>query len=146
MRATLEEKTKLMRRLDENNFSWCLSTNLFGDTGCDIYDFEIYNYTYFLDNVRSIEDLLEGLKQLSPFVDDALAVAERMSYQDFVDFKLALAYEHRLAKENGNSKMPKKYMPLVVPKWFIPALHIAEKFEAPLGIALIRLVECEVDF
>ncbi len=137
MQATLEEKTKLMQKLDEDSPPWNLSSDLFGNVGVDINDFETHNYTYFLDNVKSLEDLLEGLNQLSPFADDALKVAESMNQQDFCEFKLTLAYERRME----DSKMPKRYITLALPKWFLYSIPLADKAIVPLGATLIRLIE-----
>ena len=140
MRSTLDDRSKLNQKIGSaENYSWKVSSDLFGDVGCDIHDFEPYNYTYFLDNVKSIEDLLKGLCQLSPLADDALKVAERMNQQDFYEFKSALAYERR----QEDSRLPNKYDALVIPKWFIPAISIADKCKMPLGAALIRVIKYE---
>jgi len=140
MRSTLDDRSKLNQKLRgvKNYSSWNLSRDLFGDVGADINDFEAYNYIYFLDNVKSIEDLLEGLCQLSPLADDALEVAEHMDQQDFYEFKLALAYERR-----QDSKLPNKYSALVIPNWFIYAIPVTDKCKIPLGAALIRVIESE---
>ena len=110
MRATLDEQERLELKLED--YGWSVSRDLFGDTGADINDFEIYNYTHFLDNVKSQKDLLEGLRQLSPLADDALEVAEQMNHQDFYEFKTALAYE----RKQEDRKMHKRYLALVIPK------------------------------
>jgi len=145
MKATSEERSKLIQQMEgtEDHPYWSLSGNLFGDVGVDIWDFEIDNYIYFLDNIRSLEDLLRGLHELSPFADDALEVAKGMNAQNFYEFKLTLAYERR----QEDSKMPEKYYALVLPKWFSPyALLLAEKAIVPLGATLIRLLDSEDDF
>jgi hypothetical protein len=134
LRMTLEER---WRKELEDCERWVPSSNLFGDTGSDIRDFEIYNWLYFLDNVNSLEDLLEGLYQLSPLADDALEVAEQMSKQDFRKFKKALAKE----REGENRTEPRKYQPLLIPKRFTLGALVAEKFEVSLGMAVIQLME-----
>ena len=141
MKSTPYERSKLEQRLTgaEDDPGLTTSRDLFGYFGADIYDFEIYNYNYFLDNARSLDHLLDGLRQLSPFADDALALAEHMGDLDFCDFKLALAYE----RHHGDSKMPDRYLPLVIPKWFIPGVLLAEACLVPLGAALVRLIEFE---
>ena len=138
MIATQNERSKLKTRL-EDIFSWRLSCDLFGDVGVIINDFEKDNYIYFLDNVKSLEDLLEGLRQLSPLADDALEVAENMNHQNFYKFKIALIYERR----QEDSKMPDRYLALVIPRWFMYALPWAEKYGVPLGNVTIRLMELE---
>jgi len=139
MRATLDEQERLELKLEEDG--WPVSGGLFGDTGGDINDFEIYNYTHFLDNVKSLGGLLEGLHQLSPFVDDALKVVEHMNHQDFYEFKIALAYE----RIQEDSKMPERYLALLIPQWFMYAIPISEKCKVPLGATLIRFMESKVD-
>ncbi len=130
--------TTLREKLDNE---WELSSELFGDVGGDIHDFESYNYVYFLDNVKSLNDLIEGLRQLSPLADDALKVAESMSDKNFHKFKKSLPEE----RCGERSVMPKKYDALLVPKRFITVLPIAEKFLVSLGTALIRMIEFEED-
>ena len=127
---------------------WHLSPRLFDyDVGSDIHDFEMSSYVYFLDHVRSKEDLLQGLHELSPLADDALAVAERMSDQNFIDFKLALIREKQITSGGLTleSCMPKRFDHLVLPKRFLKVLlsGIPEKFEVCLGVALVRCVELE---
>ena len=133
-----EVMTTLREKLDN---WWKLSPELFGDIGGDIHGFEIYNYLYFLDNVKSLNDLIEGLRQLSPLANDALKVAESMDDKDFHKFKKSLS-EKRCGKK---SVMPKKYGALLVPKRFIATLPITEKCLISLGTALIRMVEFEED-
>ena len=116
-----------------------LPKELFGDAGCDINDFQIDNYTYFLDNVKSCEDLIRGLRQLSPLADDALLVAEDMSEREFHKFKHVLAKERRGEYSNA----PKKFRVIMMPSLFTPAILLADKFQVPLGTALIKLIERE---
>lgn len=125
---------KLEERLQDR---WTLPHELFGDIGSDIHDFELHNYTYFLDNVISRENLVMGLQELSPLADDALRVAERMTDGDFRRFKTALQVERR----QENTVMPEKYFSLLIPKIFITAMQIAERFQVPLGAAAIRVIE-----
>ncbi len=131
--------SKLRAKLRKTYF-WP-SKELFGDVGADINDFQLFNYTYFLDNVRSLQDLLKGLEELSPFADDALDVARSMTERDFCDFKLALAHE----RWQGESRMPERFFHLLIPDKFIAGQPIAEKFEAPLGAVLIRIMEIEAE-
>ncbi len=141
MKITPEERFKLARKLREN--PWLLSSDLFGDPW-EMNDFEMRNYTFFLDNVRSLENLLKGLCELSPMADDALRVAEHMNHQDFYEFKLALAYERLVCeRQQEDSKMPVRYDTLVIPRWFVYALPLAEKCVVPLGATIIRLMEFE---
>lgn len=127
---------------EEEGENWSLRTlskELFGNTGCDIYDFLIENYTYFLDNVTCCEDLVEGLKQLSPFADDALLIAQGMSKQKFNKFKHTLIKERRGEESNAS----KNFRIITMPKRFLPATLLADKFQVPLGTALIQLLETE---
>jgi len=130
------------------NGPWYLSPRLFGnDLGTrDIYDFEFGSYIYFLDHTKSVNDLIEGLRELSPFADDALAVAECMSEQDFINFKLALVRERKIAKgeaEGLESCMPRRFDPVVLPKRIldIQLRGITKKAEVALGVALVRSLE-----
>lgn len=127
------------------NGPWYLSSRLFGDDRWgDIHDFEFSSYIYFLDQAKSVNDLIEGLRELSPFADDALAVAEHMSEQDFIDFKLALIKERQAVKqEELESCMPRRFGPLVLPKRILDVQlrGIPEKFRVPLGTALVRVLE-----
>ena len=122
-----------------------LSRDLFGHVGA--HEFEVSDYNRFLNNVSSQKDLVRGLKELSPFVDDALAVASSMNEQDFIDFKLALVHERKVARgETGGSVMPHRYDPLLVPDRFITAQMMSTKFETSLEVALGRIMETENGF
>ena len=135
-RWTLEEREEL--------FAWQLSSQLFGDTGWNMNDFDASNYVYFLDTVGSLEDLVEGLRELSPLADDALDIAEAMTPQDFFDFKLCLAHERGRGKIDG-SKMTKRYRQLCIPKRFVKGCIMAQQFEVPLGAALQRMAELGIE-
>lgn len=140
MKETQEQKSKLEKKLNED--WWILPKGLFGeDVEVDMDDFELCNYKFFLDNVKSVSQLLEGLQHLSPLADDALAVVEKMKRRDFIEFKKALQYERKMK----DSKLPEEYTPLVIPQKFIRASLLSEKFEVPLGTALIRMMELEID-
>ena len=121
--------------------TWQVSRELFGNTGADINDFELFNYAYFLDNAKSLEDLVRGLEELSPLADDALDIARTMTERDFCDFKLALVHE----RKQEESRMPEKFVRLLLPDNFMIGQPMAEKFEVPLGAAVIRLIEIEKD-
>lgn len=129
----------LQKRIGE----WELSYRLFGNIGYNIYDFEMGNYVYFLDNIKSLADLIEGLFVLSPLADDALEVAEQMNENDFYDFKIALARERGICQRGGeiDSIFPTRYMPLLIPEQFVLGNSLADKFEVSLGTALIRVIE-----
>ena len=136
------EKSLLIQKLKG---PWYLPTNLFckssfREGGCEIIDFESEDYVYFLDNVKTLEEIIEGFHCLSPLADDALRVAESMSHKDFIKFKKALSYERR---QEENSKMPKKYQTIVIPDRFVNAALITEEYQVSLGTALIRLAELE---
>lgn len=118
-----------------------LPKGLFSNKWCDLSEFESFNYTYFLDNAGSLQDLLKGLEELSPFADDALEVARSMTEQDFCDFKLALVHE----RKHGESRMPERFSCLLIPDRFIAGQLVAEKFDVPLGAALIRIMEMEAE-
>jgi len=148
MKPTLEERSKVASKLaeipEEGCCPWSLSYDLFGDFGIDIYDFNMNDYNFFLDNVSSLEDLLKGLEQLSPLADDALEIAKQMANPDFYKFKKALQYERQHYKRQEKvSKMPSRYYALLIPNWFVYALPIADKCKIPLGGALIRCIESD---
>lgn len=133
-RVTIKERWE---RVLEEGKGWGLSPDLFGEVGpgqIDIYAFRADHWVFFLNNVNSLENLLEGLRQLSPLVDDALEVAEQMGDRDFRKFKKALVKERR-----GEKAMPGKYDALLIPEGFLLGALVADKFEVPLGAALIRL-------
>lgn len=137
--------------LDERSSSnWALSTKLFGEVGVDIWDFELSNYVYFLDHVPSVQDLREGLWQLSPLADDALAVAEKMEESDFALFKQALLAERLSSPQSSTSlqphfwhdlKIPSRFHSLLIPDKFISGFLMTSQFAVPLGTALIRIME-----
>ena len=118
-----------------------VSRELFGDVGCDINDFELFNYVYFLDNVKSLRDLLKGLEELSPLADDALEVAKLMTEQDFWNFKRTLVYE----RKQKESRMLQKFFHLLIPDRFLAGQQIAKKARVPLGAVLIRIMEWEAE-
>ena len=141
MRFTKEQRTKLEEKLREG---WRIPQELFGDVGAtDIYDFEIHNYRFLLDNASSLGKLLEGLHHLSPLMDDALAVAKTMEEKDFYDFKIALAHERRVAMEGGESKMPLRYGQLVLPQSILETGNLPERVNVTLGVVLIRMTDFE---
>ena len=114
----------------------------FPDWKMDIYnlDDEIASYTCFLDNVKNKEDLIQGLTELKPFADDALEVACKMSDDDFITFKRELISE----RQGKSSNMPPAYLALVLPDKIMQAIILAQKAAAPLGAALIRILEVEL--
>ena len=137
-------RTTAQERLKEDAEEWQLSRRLFGkDAGYDINDLEEASYVYFLDHVQSHDDLIAGLRELSPLADDALEVAERMSNRDFSKFKLALARERECHGQGEESAFPAKYRILVLPRRFIQGSVLAEQFAAPLGAVLVRMLELE---
>jgi len=143
-RRTLKE----MQKIYYGSSYHYLSPELFGkDAGAgigDILDFEMEDYRYLLDNVKSLKDLIAGLAKLSPLADDALDIAENMTSLEFSTFKLALIKEREMAAEDyGESCMPKKFMPLLLPERFIDAILIAKQAGVAMGVALIRLMEIE---
>jgi len=144
MNSSTQEKKRwtITERLDIDQApnEWFLSKDLFGNNMIDVYDFEPANYNYFLDRVTSLADLIKGLQELSPLADDALSAAEKMNERDFQLFKASLTKER--THEIG-SAFPKRFYPLIMPKKFISATIIAEKYEVCLGVALIQLAKIE---
>jgi|SRR3990170_8215937 len=138
MAATREQKAKLLEKLTREDNWHFLPRELFGEP-LFLYDLEPKHYNYFLDNVETIYKLREGLHLLSPLADDALAIAEKMSGEDFSVFKLALAYE----RKREDSRMPREYLSLLAPPTFIPAILAADKFQVSLGTSLIQLMMLE---
>ena len=100
-----------------------------------------YSYVYFLNNVQNKEDLILGLTELRPFADDALEVARQMTDFDFVNFKLALVHE----RQGENSKMSAAHRIIVLPAKILQAMIIADKAVAPVGSALVRILETELE-
>ncbi len=107
-----------------------------------LIDFEIENYHYFLDKVSDIDDLIRGLSMISPFANDALDVAEGMTENDFIDFKLALSQERLASQGLAESRMPKKFLPIVLPDEFMtPLMMDYKKFGVSFSIMLSRYME-----
>jgi hypothetical protein len=144
---TAEKRQALIDKINLICNAGELPTRLFGksieDTGDVLYfvDFETENYTYFLDNVLSREDLIEGLALLSPFADDALDIAKVMSSRDFAVFKLALPKERRAALGEIQSAMPQKFFNLLVPDEFMFPSMRSKEFGVSLGVMLWRSME-----
>ncbi len=121
-----------------------LSQRLFQcESSNELTDFEITDFGRFLDTVQTLGDLIEGLAELSPFADDALSVAESMTSDDFVTFKLALIHERKIVsgEEDLVSNMPKQFVILLLPAQFMEAFFIAEQFQVSLSVAMIRNLE-----
>lgn len=135
---------KVVAKLEDvENNGWHISGELFGDTGAaHMFDFLNENYCYFLDNVDSNENLIRGLEEISPFADDALAVAQEFTLSDFKRFKDALATERRL-EATDVSNFPDDWLAILLPARFILATMLAENENVPLGTALIRIAEVE---
>ena len=138
-------KATLKKRLDTLALGLVFSKELFGNVpDCD---FELSHYARFINRVGSRDNLICGLKELDPFVDDAFAVAEMMSEEDFREFKAALVHERNLKQDpDGQSIMPPRYYPIVIPERFITAQIIAEKFDTTLEVALLRIMQTENGF
>ena len=138
MIVTQQEKERLEEKLSEG---WLLSPELFGDVGADIHDFFIGNYVYFLNNVNSLDKLLEGLRQLSPLADDALKVASRINREEFDYFKINIPNYRKGLRGNH------KYRRLLIPERFLEVSlsEIPEKCQVPDGTALIRMMEWGVE-
>ena len=141
-------KRDILRRLwkvaiDGLELTRDLFPNWIGD-----HDFELSDYVDFLDGVGSREDLLRGLRQLDPFVDDALASAEAMTDEEFPVFKAALAVERQIKpmpeQRMQESIMPSKFYPILLPTMFMSAKMIADDFETSLEIALRRMYELQL--
>ncbi|MEK7621698.1 MAG: hypothetical protein AAB415_00810 [Patescibacteria group bacterium] len=109
-------------------------------------EYEEEDYAHFLSKVQTLEDLRQGLKELSPFADDALAVAETMDDADFVEFKLTLAHEKRMLVDHvGESRLPRRYLSLVLPTCLLKAGPVAQEFNVSIGVAMLRLVQEGID-
>lgn len=150
---TKKEKMRLLRR---HIYHDSLSCRLFyKDPGYEYYQsnpeckFEIdslddgqsgYSYVFFLDNVGNKEDLVLGLTELRPFADDALEIARDMTDQDFADFKRKLALERR----GEDSAMSTAHRIIVLPSQIFRAMMMADKARAPVGTALVRMLEVEL--
>ena len=122
---------------------YCLPRRLFGSMVCtEFTDFELVDYCRFLDDVASLEDLILGLSELSPFADDALDVAEAMTPIDFSTFKLALIRERQIAKGlDAESIMPAKFFSLLLPGHMMMANQLAKLAAVSLSVAMIRNLE-----
>ena len=129
-----EDKDKLESKLLGG---WRLPGKFFGENcNLDIYDFEVCNYNFLLDNSKSKSELLKGLEYLSPLTDDTLIIVKNMSDREFANFKEILKYE-RL--KSLKSKMSDKYFSLIMPDNFFLASSISKQFDVPLGVILIKL-------
>ncbi len=144
-------KTKLKRKL-RTFINKGLSTSLFRNkewtkgARIDIHSFGDGSdvegsYIYFLDNVSSLEELNQGLEELSPFADDALEVSRNMTVHDFCDFKLSLPFGRR----GVSHVMPKNFLPILLPSLILKGMILSEKFAAPLGTTLVRMLEVELE-
>jgi hypothetical protein len=158
------KKRDILRRLqkvacDGLEITRDLFPNWIGD-----HDFELSDYVEFLDKVSSREDLLRGLRQLDPFVDDALASAEAMTDEEFPAFKAALAIERQINFPRDNSDqlelklsidpwlegqipesiMPEKFHPLCLPARFLESKTIADRAAISLEVAMERIYEGEL--
>jgi hypothetical protein len=140
-----EQKLKLEERLHNQQR---LSPSLFGDN-YDLYDFDEESYKFFIDNVESIGELIRGLDSISPFADDALAIAKKMTREDFDKFKRHLNLRPRwegsvVLKRTEIDKMPEKYLPIILPKLFCDVDYsLKEKYGISLGTYLIQTIRAQ---
>ena len=113
------------------------------DCPFDMYSFDDMDvYRYFIDHVPTLAMLREGLHQLSPYADDALRRASRMSEAEFTEFMAAVVHErHIVALGHGDTKMKTEDGCLLLPNRFMDAILLANTAGCPLGAALIRLYE-----
>lgn len=142
-----------------------LSHDLFG--AVPDHDFELHHYVDFLNKVSSRENLLRGLRELNPFVDDALVVAEAMTDEDFWEFKKVLKHERERQQnirlydpnqleleigteqqemlcEESASNIAGRFGPILVPAKFIRANMIANEAGTSFEVALGRIYEFEL--
>lgn len=126
---------------------WGLPENLFLESEADIFDFDEATYIKFIDGVGSVEDLRLGLNMLSPFADDAWRIANLMSDEDFARFKELLQKERALTQsgEYGESDMDDEWYTLLMPARLLVCSPVADQFEVPLGVALVRSVQLEAE-
>lgn len=136
--VTLEEQ--LDKNFGSDGHGWKVSKELFGNVGIDIYDFEMSNYIFFLDNVATLEDLIRGLQELSPLVDDALAIAKKMNEKDFYRFRKALPRERASALIDGQSHMSNKFQGLLLPQLILSSMFLVEEFQVALGVMMITIL------
>jgi len=160
-RLQLKARRRNLRQLQKLFYGeYYLPNRLFQcESSNELTDFEITDYNRFLDTVETLEDLIEGLAELSPFADDALDVAESMTANDFTIFKLALIHERKIAfrlkdwnpnqlilidipgEEIPESKMPSQFAPILLPIKFIDAHFIAKIAQTSLSVAMIHNLE-----
>ena len=145
MKLTQEQISRLEEKLGKQ---WTLSPLLFGDN-YDLHDFDGEAYIFFIDNVESHGGLIEGLDSLSPFADDALAVAKRMTQGDFDEFKKYLRLKPRwkgslVLKRTEIGEMPGKYIPLILPQLFLEAdCSLIKDYGISLGTYLIKTIRAQ---
>lgn len=96
------------------------------------------DFSKMLDEATDKDNLIEGLKEWSPFTVDALNVA-RDDHFDFVLFKVGLVKER--AGEFTGEEWVKSYGKIMLPSRMMRASLLASEFQAPLSIAMQRMVE-----
>jgi hypothetical protein len=124
---------------------YCFGDNYGFENGNGV-EYEEEDYAVFLEKVRTLEDLRQGLQELSPFANDALAIAETMDEEEFIEFKIALAYERGIMMAGvGESKLTNRYLSLVLPTCLLKAAPLAREANVSIGVAMLRLVEEGID-
>ncbi|MEK7116852.1 MAG: hypothetical protein AAB837_01665 [Patescibacteria group bacterium] len=161
-------KRDILRRLAKLSYDGLeLSRDLFGPV--PDHDFELSHYVGFLDKVCSKEDLLRGLQELDPFVDNAHAAAKSMSDEDFLAFKIALKHvrqqsavqlwnpdqyelelhinpvmQEKTPNERDPEYIAERFGSIIIPERFIKAGIIAKEAATSLEVALGRIYEFEM--
>lgn len=96
-------------------------------------------YVKMLDSVKSLDDLRAALMEWDGLVDDAQEIVSKWTEEDFADFKKARAKERRgifSGEENA-----KRFTIVMMPELMFKASMISEKFKAPWGLAVLRILE-----
>lgn len=108
-------------------------------------DFEAKDYSRGLDDAADRASLLEFLRSLpEPMVRDALYVAERMTHDDFDQFRVGLAKERR--GEFAGEDYARRFGAIYLPVALIGVSQIADEFKVPMCIAYMRLAEVKPEW
>lgn len=94
-------------------------------------------YAHGLRQCETLERLKEFLEHWSPFAPDAYNAGIKMDAENFVDFRQGLLKESK-GKYAGN-RWAERYGNIMLPDLLFHVSVVAQKFNAPWGLAFIRL-------
>ncbi|MGH7782247.1 MAG: hypothetical protein ACREO5_00155 [Candidatus Binatia bacterium] len=93
-------------------------------------------YSKAVDDAKTLPALIQTLAEWKRFAEDALAIAEKMTDADFVEFRMLLAKERR--GKFAGEQFSEKYGAIVMPEKLLISSLVESQYKVPWGLAFLR--------